>query len=415
MATYTTLRNGSSGSDVKKLQQALVDAGYSVGSAGVDGIYGSATASAVKAYQKANGLSVDGIAGNQTLGSLYGGSTATTTTTAPTTTTTPASTAKSYLDNESVTSTKSKYDELLNQKPVDNTAEISEATKQAMEKIMNREKFSYDLNGDALYQQYKDQYINQGKLAMQDTIGQAAALTGGYGNSYAQSVGQQTFQGYLQQLNDRVPELYQLALDQYNQEGDNLYKQYSMLSDREQTEYGYQRDKVADWESELNRAYSEHRDAISDSQWEASYDEQVRQFEQEYNLKVQELEEAKRHNLITEDQAQQEIDLAKRELEQKIASAKVTAQKEAASKVGSNLGEKIGSALNGLSNDGGVANPDYSKWKAGDWEEYFAQIRQSEGQSAAEKELEYFTSKGLIPKNMVTYGAIGARGSSKGH
>ena len=69
-------------------------------------------------------------------------------------------------------------------------------------KILNREKFSYDLNGDALYQQYKDQYVNQGQQAMMDTMGQAQAMTGGYGNSYAQTVGQQTYQGYLQQLND---------------------------------------------------------------------------------------------------------------------------------------------------------------------------------------------------------------------
>ena len=71
MATYTTLQNGSSGSEVKKLQQALINAGYSVGSTGADGIYGSNTAAAVKAYQKANGLSADGIAGNQTLSNLY--------------------------------------------------------------------------------------------------------------------------------------------------------------------------------------------------------------------------------------------------------------------------------------------------------------------------------------------------------
>ena len=69
MATYTTLRIGSKGNDVKKLQQAL---GITA-----DGIYGSQTAAAVKAYQKKNGLSVDGIAGNQTLGKLYGGSTTT--------------------------------------------------------------------------------------------------------------------------------------------------------------------------------------------------------------------------------------------------------------------------------------------------------------------------------------------------
>lgn len=114
-----------------------------------------------------------------------------------------------------------------------------------MKRIMNREKFNYDLNGDALYQQYKDQYITGGKLAMMDTMGQASALTGGYGNSYAQGVGQQAYQGYLQGLNDKIPELYQLALDSYNREGDALMQQYGLLQDREAQDYGMFQDNMA--------------------------------------------------------------------------------------------------------------------------------------------------------------------------
>ena len=113
-------------------------------------------------------------------------------------------------------------------------------------KIINREKFTYDLNGDALYKQYKDRYIQQGKQAMMDTMGQAAALTGGYGNSYAQTVGQQTYQGYLQGLNDQVPALYQLALDKYNSEGDQLRGNMSLLMQQDDIDYGRYRDDLAD-------------------------------------------------------------------------------------------------------------------------------------------------------------------------
>lgn len=132
--------------------------------------------------------------------------------------------------------------------------------------IVNRDKFKYDLNADALYQQYKDQYINQGQLAMMDTMGQAAALTGGYGSSYGQSVGQQTYQQYLQGLNDKIPELYGLALDQYNQEGQQLQNQYAMLGDLRDGEYGRYQDALTEYwrnldylqgqaDSEYNRGY----------------------------------------------------------------------------------------------------------------------------------------------------------------
>ena len=130
-------------------------------------------------------------------------------------------------------------------------------------KILNREKFSYDLNGDMLYQQYKDQATTQGKLAMMDTMGQAAAMTGGYGNSYAQSVGQQAYQGYLQNLNDKIPELYQLALDQYNTEGDALYTQASILAQMDEQEYNRHRDTMSDWYTDrdyLTDIYTDARD-----------------------------------------------------------------------------------------------------------------------------------------------------------
>ena len=159
----------------------------------------------------------------------------------------------------------------------------------ALQKILKRDKFQYDVNGDALYQQYKDRYMQQGKQAMMDTMGQAAALTGGYGNSYAQQVGQQTYQGYLQGLNDKVPELYQLALDRYNQEGTDLLNQYSLLADRSDTEYSRYRDSVGDWQTqrdylanrynnERNFDYTGFRDQVSDEQWQKNFDEALRQY-----------------------------------------------------------------------------------------------------------------------------------------
>lgn len=178
------------------------------------------------------------------------------------------------------------------QKPGAYQSQWQQGINDTLNKILNREQFSYDLNGDMLYQQYKDQYVNQGKMAMMDTMGQAQAATGGYGNSYAQSVGQQAYQGYLQQLNDRVPELYQLALDKYNQEGQDLYNQYGLLADRESTDYGRYRDTVSDYTNErdyrasrydserswdygmysdgYDRAFNEHRAERSD--WESDLD-----------------------------------------------------------------------------------------------------------------------------------------------
>jgi hypothetical protein len=57
----------------------------------------------------------------------------------------------------------------------------------------------------------------------------------------------------------------------------------------------------------------------------------------------------------------------------------------------------------------------YEGWDAGTWEGYFARIREEESAAAAEEELNNLISKGLIPKNMVSYAASGARGGKTGH
>ncbi|WP_375544883.1 peptidoglycan recognition protein family protein [Oceanobacillus kimchii] len=70
----STLRPGHTGAAVRRLQQALVDNNFypniSAPNNGVDGIYGANTEDAVRRYQIMNGLTVDGIAGPQTLASL---------------------------------------------------------------------------------------------------------------------------------------------------------------------------------------------------------------------------------------------------------------------------------------------------------------------------------------------------------
>lgn len=355
MATYNQVSYGSTGSTVTELQKLLNNFGYSLD---VDGIFGANTQAAVKDYQKKNGLAVDGIVGTNTWGALTGSS-AQTSTNAPTTSnnrgsssnttssnkgqsyspttgsnkgqsttlpTTSSATGSSssfnygeYKPSDTVTQAEALLNQHLAQKPGEYQSAWQDQLNEILQQILNREKFSYDLNGDALYQQYKDQYTTQGKMAMMDAIGMAQAATGGYGNSYAESVGQQTYQGYLQDLNDKVPELYQLALNKYQMEGDEMQDKYSLIAHQEELDYGRYRDQVGDWQTERDylagrfdserdydygkwadgrdfaynqfaddRAYNYQveRDKIADQQWQAEFNEAVRQFNQQYALQA---------------------------------------------------------------------------------------------------------------------------------
>ena len=145
--------------------------------------------------------------------------------------------------------------------------------------IMNREKFNYNFNADPMYQMYKDNYTQQGKQAMQNTMGQAAAMTGGYGSSYSQTAGQQAYQDFLTRVNDMIPELRNQAYQQYRDEGNDLLNKYNVTNDAYNREYGQYRDEVNDWQNDRSFNYGLYSD-------ERNFD--YNQFAQERNYWNQE-------------------------------------------------------------------------------------------------------------------------------
>lgn len=302
-----TLQKGSKGDGVKEWQTFLNTQGYNLS---VDGDFGDNTLAATKDYQTKNGLGADGIVGAKTWGKAgYSAVPSSTFEYGDYTEGDSVITAKTNKENaEKAVAERGTYNDYYDRTSLDDI----------MTKIQNMKDFSYDLNGDALYQQYKDKYIQQGKMAMQDTIGQASAMTGGYGNSYAATAGNQAYQASLQNLNDIVPELYQMAYDKYNQDKQDLYSQYSMLSDDMMNQYGI-------WSDETNRlyadqeyantvynnertwdygkytddkayAYQDHRDAIADYQWQADFDEGQRQFNESLKASVLGTSDVKKNN-----------------------------------------------------------------------------------------------------------------------
>lgn len=160
-------------------------------------------------------------------------------------------------ENNTVEQTQNYLQSLLQNKPSDFNSKYMPQIESLYDKVMNRDKFSYDVNADPLYQQYKNQYAQMGQLAMQDTIGNAAALTGGYGNSWATTAGNQAYQGYLQQLNNKVPELYQQAYAQYAQEGEDLQNQLALAAGMYEDEYQKHMDDLGYMQQMHQTAYNQ--------------------------------------------------------------------------------------------------------------------------------------------------------------
>lgn len=168
-----------------------------------------------------------------------------------------------YKQSQAVNNAYKYLQDTLAKKPGAFQSDYKNALDSLYDQVTGREKFKYDMNEDVLYQQYKDMYMKSGQKAMQDTLGQGSALTGGYNNTYAQMAAQQAYNDYLGALNDKVPELYQQAYDRYQQEGDDLYEKFSMASDLYGKEYAQHRDNVTDWQTDRDYAsgmYQSERD-----------------------------------------------------------------------------------------------------------------------------------------------------------
>lgn len=139
----------------------------------------------------------------------------------------------------------------------------------AIDKYLNREEFVYDVDNDPLFQQALASAMNSGKTAMQDTIGQASALTGGYGSTYATSAGNQAYNSFIEDAYNNLPQYYQMALSAYEAEGQDLYNQVAMLGNADATEYGKMMDAyniTADHRNQLyNEAYTTFRDSKTDA------------------------------------------------------------------------------------------------------------------------------------------------------
>ena len=176
--------------------------------------------------------------------------------------------AQGYTPSQNVTAAQEYLKGLASKRPGDYSSQYAPQITQLYDKMMNRGQFKYDMDADPLWQQYKNSYMQTGRQAMQDTVGTMAALTGGYGNSYAQAAGQQQYQQYLLGLHDQLPALQQQAFARYQQEGQDIQNQLSIAQALDDTAYGRYRDALGEWKNERNYAKSAY-----ESEYEREYND----------------------------------------------------------------------------------------------------------------------------------------------
>lgn len=145
----------------------------------------------------------------------------------------------------------------------------SDKVRDIIKQIQNKEEFSYDPDTDPMFQQALSSALKSGQTAMQNTIGQASALTGGYGSTYATTAGNQAYNAFIEDAYNNLPEYYQMARDAYEADMEQMYKEYSMLSSEDDKEYNRNLtayDATYQHRNQMyNEAYTQYRDEKSDA------------------------------------------------------------------------------------------------------------------------------------------------------
>ena len=133
----------------------------------------------------------------------------------------------------------------------------------AYQSIMDRGPFRYNVNDDAIYQMYRNMYAENGRQASLNAQGQAAGLTGGYGNSYAAAAGNAAYDQYMQNLNDRAMDLYDRAYQRYQDEGTELQTKYAAARAMGDEDYSKWVDDYNRLQQERQYAYGKYGDEFT--------------------------------------------------------------------------------------------------------------------------------------------------------
>lgn len=154
------------------------------------------------------------------------------------------------------------------------------------EQILGRAAFEYDPEKDPTYQQYKESYTRNGERAMQDTLGQVSARTGGLASSYAGAAAQQTYDGYMSALADKIPELRQLAYQMYQDEGATQRANLEMLQALESGDYNKYLTLLGQYNSDRSFDYGMFQDQVGMDQWQMNFDRGVFESDRDFAYQV---------------------------------------------------------------------------------------------------------------------------------
>lgn len=167
-------------------------------------------------------------------------------------------------------------------------------------KLENISEFRYNPYEDDLYEYYREQYLREGKRAMEDLLGELSQNTGGIASSYAATAAAQSLDYYNSRLTDKIPELYEAAYKRYLDEiekGEDDFSRLVDLSDREFERYLKEMDL---YNEARDFDYEKFRDAIEDDKEKEELERETAESDRDYAYLMEKLELDKEEQALKE-------------------------------------------------------------------------------------------------------------------
>lgn len=137
---------------------------------------------------------------------------------------------------------------------------FAQQQKDLLDRILNREDFSWSKETDPQWSSYKKSYLREGDRATANALAKASAASGGRPSSYAVNAATQAGDYYATKLNDVIPTLYQQAYERYLDEYNMKLKDLNAVNQQEQLDYAKYLDRLGQFNTDRGFAYQNYAD-----------------------------------------------------------------------------------------------------------------------------------------------------------
>lgn len=137
---------------------------------------------------------------------------------------------------------------------------FAQQQKDLLDRILNREDFSWRKETDPQWSSYKKSYLREGDRATANALAKASAASGGRPSSYAVNAATQAGDYYATKLNDVIPTLYQQAYERYLDEYNMKLKDLNAINQQEQMDYAKYLDRLGQFNTDRGFAYQNYAD-----------------------------------------------------------------------------------------------------------------------------------------------------------